>query len=108
MKYLLLIIPILLLSSCGKVITEEQAKKHCESRWQVVWSVARPFLNFDQDNLYFNVSCTARESDYEKCLRIMRNTFSDLSDTWGNNTNNQDSISKTMSAEIDRCLTNIK
>ena len=43
---------------------------------------------------------------YEYCLYLLKGTFSDLSDTLGNNTNNQDSISKTMQSEIDRCLVN--
>jgi hypothetical protein len=47
------------------------------------------------------------ESKYEVCLKKLRDTFSDLSDTWGVNTNNQDAISKTMQSEIDRCVKNI-
>lgn len=47
------------------------------------------------------------ESKYDVCLQKLRNTFSDLSDTWGVTTNNQDSISKTIQSEIDRCVANI-
>lgn len=106
MKYLLLIIPVLLLSSCGKVITDEEGTQYCKNKWQEFNYVFHGITWVDET--LNDVRCYTPESKYEKCLRIMRNTFSDLSDTWGNNTNNQDSISKTMSAEIDRCLTNIK
>lgn len=49
---------------------------------------------------------TGCKTKYDQCLHKLRNTFSDLSDTWGTNTNNQDSISKTIQSEIDRCLIN--
>lgn len=49
---------------------------------------------------------TGCKTKYDRCLEKLRNTFSDLSDTWGANTNNQDSISKTIQSEIDRCLIN--
>ena len=107
MRYILLLIPIIVLSSCWKVISEQDAIQHCQKRWQELWSIDTPFMNFDQTDLNFNVNCTTKETNYEKCLRIIRDSYSDLSDTWGNNTNNQDSISKTMSAEVDRCLKNI-
>lgn len=105
MKYFILIFSILILSSCGKVITDEEGTQYCKNKWQELTYIINMYP-FDQTRN--DIMCHKPESKYEKCLRIMRNTFSDLSDTWGNNTNNQDSISKTMSAEIDRCLLNIK
>lgn len=95
MKYFILTFSILLLSSCTN---REEAENYCTNKWLV---------------LYNNVSSndigqTVCETKYEKCLRKINYAFSDLSDTWWNNTNNQDSISKTMKAEIDRCLLNIK
>ena len=104
MKYLLLFIPFLLVS-CWKVITEQQWIEYCKLQWKELNYKDPYFLWFDQESYINNVHC--KESKYEQCLYKLNNTFSDLSDTWGNNTNNQDSISKTIQSEIDRCIKNI-
>ena len=94
MKLILLTFSILLITSCAN---REEQENYCKNQWKILYS-------FDSTISLENVKC---ETPYEKCLYDLRNTFSDLSDTWGNNNNNQDSISKTMSAEIDRCIKNI-
>lgn len=43
---------------------------------------------------------------YDLCLLKLKNSFGDLTDTWGVSTNNQDSISKTIQSEMDRCIAN--
>ena len=95
MKLLLITFSLLLLTSCTN---HEQAEKYCADKWMILYH--------NQGSR--NVADTVCESKYVKCLREINYAFSDLADTWGNNTNNQDSISKTMKAEIDRCLINIK
>ena len=40
----------------------------------------------------------------EKCRIQVRSMFDDLVDTWGVNTNNQDTISKSMIEIYDRCV----
>lgn len=40
----------------------------------------------------------------QNCLTDTRFLLSDLSDTWGSDTNNQDSISKSMLIFYDKCL----
>lgn len=102
---IIILISVFILSSCWKVITEDEWIQYCKNKWQELSIVYTPFLWVDQN--YKDINCYTPKSNYEKCLQIMRDTFSDLSDTWGNNTNNQDSISKTMSTEINRCLKNI-
>lgn len=44
------------------------------------------------------------KTKYEYCLGKVRDTFEDLTDTVGVSQNNQDSVSQSMRAEIDRCL----
>ena len=44
----------------------------------------------------------------EYCRLESRAMFEDLSDTWGVNTNNQDSISRAMIEMYDRCLNETK
>ena len=107
MKLSLLILSILLLSSCWRAITEQEWIAYCKSKWQELLYITPQLLRETQEE-YRDVGCFTPETSYEKCLRILRNTFSDLSDTWGNNTNNQDAISKTIASEIDRCMENIK
>ena len=94
MKLLILTFSIFLLASCS---TREQQENYCKNQWKILYI-------FDSTTSLENVKC---ETPYERCLDKIESAFSDLSDTWGNNTNNQDSISKTMSAEIDRCIKNI-
>jgi len=48
--------------------------------------------------------CETEYDRYTRCLGQIRMTFHDLTDTVGVSQNNQDSISKTMAAEVDRCM----
>jgi len=95
MKYLLILITFILVSCTNR----EEAENYCISKWMVLYT---------HDSSSSDIQDTTCESKYEKCLRKIGYTFSDLADTWGNNTNNQDTISKTMSEQVDKCLTNIK
>lgn len=94
MKIIILALSIFLITSCS---TREEQENYCENKWMILY-------DFSSERDLENTIC---ETKYEKCLRNIRYTFSDLADTWWNNTNNQDSISKTMSSEMDRCLKNI-
>lgn len=92
MKYFIPLILVLLLTSCT---SEQQAQNSCKNDWLII-----RYYN----DLSWAFYC---ETIYEKCLKITRYTFEDLSDTWGNNTNNQDTISKSMKEEIGRCIENL-
>jgi len=47
------------------------------------------------------------EAKYERCLKLVRTAFEDLTDTMGASQNHEDSVSKTMEREINRCLEKI-
>lgn len=65
-----------------------QKKAACEAKGDVwVWN-----------------GCETEYDRYTRCLGQIRMTFHDLTDTVGVSQNNQDSISKTMAAEVDRCM----
>lgn len=71
-------------------LSEEIGKQSCESE-DGVWNQAYEIC----------------ELKYEKCLRIVRTAFEDLTDTRGVSQNNEDAVSKTMEREINRCLEKI-
>lgn len=47
------------------------------------------------------------EAKYERCLKLVRTAFEDLTDTMGASQNHEDSVSKTMEREINHCLEKI-
>lgn len=55
-------------------------------------------------NGYYDIYTRECKTKYEYCLEKVRLIFSDINDTWGSSQNHQDTISKTMSEEITRCI----
>ena len=88
---------IILMIGLGVIFSSVSSKKDMQRRIKCI----------DSGGIYMPYTREC-ETKYDVCLEKLKYTFSNLSDTWGVNTNNQDTISKTIQSEIERCIENIK
>lgn len=96
----LLILTSVALTSCAESLSREEANNYCESQGKF-----RPLSHQNYNSFVGDVLCV---TPYQYCSEIVRETYYDIVDTVATQSNQQDTISKSMSEQIEKCLSSVK
>ena len=89
------------LVSCAPKIDSGDAINYCESQNKALKLTSQRYSY----NRYTDIPCV---TVYQYCSEVTRETFLDIVDTVSTTSNQQDTISKSMSEQIDKCLASVK